>query len=106
MEGSDQRQAARREQRVPTDDGDDGLVDVRDVIAAVAKLGPQPLDGIGGQGHVRDGAVRWDADRAPQRDEPLGLVPLLRAGAAVQPPRARVVRVERREDPRLVPGRR
>ena len=57
VEGAHQRQLAGGAQRVPGDDRDDRLVDVRDVVAALAQLAPQRAHGVRRHRHVGDGAV-------------------------------------------------
>ena len=70
---ADQRQLARAEQRVPADQRNDRLVEVDGVIAALAQLAAQREDRVRPCRDVRDRAVGGDPDRAPQRDEALGL---------------------------------
>ena len=47
VEGADEREIAGRAESVPGHDRDDRLVDVRDVVAAVAKLSAQGEDRVG-----------------------------------------------------------
>ncbi len=84
VERADERQLAGRQQRVPAEQRHDRLVDVRDVVAAVAQLAAQRADRARRERHVRDGAVRRDADGAPERDEAVGCRMPLGARAAVQ----------------------
>ena len=46
VERADERQVAGRAERVPADGRHDRLVDVRDVVAALAQLVPQREDGV------------------------------------------------------------
>ena len=106
VEGADQRQLAGRAAARPSRAiGTTGSWMCSDVVAALAQLVAQREDGVRRERHVRDGAVGGEADGAPERDEALGRRMALRARAAVQAPRERVVGVERREDARLVAGR-
>ena len=102
MKRADQRQVGRAAERVPADQRNDRLVQVHDVVCAVAQLTTQGEHRGRARGDVRDRAVGRDADRAPQRDKALGLVARLRTSAPVQTPCERVIGVIRREDPHVV----
>jgi chlorite dismutase len=90
--------------KVPTSGRSPRLVDVDDVIAAVAELPAHGAYGVWREGHVRDGPIGGQPDGASKRDELLPHLALLWARAAMQPYGERVVGVERGEDARLVPG--
>jgi hypothetical protein len=91
-------------QYVPADDRRDRLVHVDDVELPGAQLAAQRRDGRGRRREVGDGAVGRPADRGAERDQPLGRVAALGAGAPVQPGGAPVVVVVRREHAYVVPG--
>ena len=105
VEGSDERQPLEAD-GVPARQRDHRLVDVDHVVVAVAQLAAKRRRRRRCQRHVRHGAVRTQADRAAERDDVCRLHARLRACAPVQPHAEAVVGVKRRDDPRLVPGRR
>ena len=106
VEGADERQLAGRAERVPRDHRHDRLVDVGHVVAARAQLAAQRGDGVRRHREVGDRSVGREPDRAAERDEALGRGVALRARALVKPRRETVVRIERRDDARLVTIRR
>ena len=106
MKGSDERQAGNAAERIPGEDGDDGLVDVDDVIAAAAQLVAHREHGVRRQRHVGNGAVGRQPDCPAERDQAIGGLARLRGGTPVQAARERVVGVEGRKDARLMPDRR
>ena len=107
VEGADERQLGRgRAERVPAEQRHDRLVDVHDVVAALAQLAAHREHSGRDRDEVRDGAVGGEAGGAPERDEMIGCPPALLqalgARTAVQATRERVVGVERREDASVV----
>jgi len=110
VEGADERQLRNgRAERVPAEQRHDRLVDVHDVVAALAQLATHREHRWWDRDEVRDGAVGGEAGGAAKRDEMIGCPPArvqaLGARAPVQTPRERVVGVERREDAGLVTQR-
>ena len=92
VEGADERRELRVE-RVVAHDGSDRLVHVDDVEAARAQLAAQRRDRVRRVREVRDGAVGLDADRAPQRDDPVRELARLGPGTTMHPRRQSVGRV-------------
>ncbi len=72
VEGAEQRQLAGVAQRIPAEQRHDRLVDVHDVIAALAQLAAQGRDRARRVRQVRDGAVEGQADVRPSETKPAG----------------------------------
>ncbi len=102
VEGAHERHILGAAHRVPAHQRRDGLVDVRDVVAAFAQLPAQREDPARADREVGDRAVRRDAHRAPERDEAFGRLTALRRRAPVQAARQRVVGVEGRQHAHVV----
>ena len=92
VEGAHERQLAGAAESVPGEEGHDGLVDVQDVVAAVAQLAAQGEDGGWRERHVRDGAVggqRRRCARARRRPPRRSAAAGARRGAAAARARRR-----------------
>ena len=89
-------------QRVPAGDRRDRLVQMDDVEAAAAQLTAQVDHRRRAVGHVRDGAVGREADRPPQRDEPLGQLVARRPRPAMHARGKAVVWIDRRQHAHVV----
>ncbi len=104
VEGAHERQHPLA-QDVPTEDRGNRLVDVHDVVASGAQLTPKCRHRARGDREVGDRTVRTKPDRPPQRDDPVVELAALRRRAAMRADAASVIRIERRDDARLVSRR-